>query len=208
MRRMREGAREFGPITLMTATEPDAVESLVRLYASMQCRNWKAEVSTAITQNDDQSDFCVDLLRRLAATGRARMFTLKMGERIVAAQIAILKDDVLYLLKPTYEPKLKRLGPGVMPKYHMMLDCYKHTPQVKRMEFYGPLNESQHMWITGSRSIYHANAYRSSVLAQVHGLWVGSRAVMNKAFANASSSARKYGAIAIPNDVDIHVLFS
>jgi len=31
---------------------------------------------------------------------------------------------------------------------------------------------------------------------------------MNKAFAIASSSARKYGVIAIPNDVDIRVLFS
>lgn len=208
MRRMRKGADEFGPITLITATEPDAVESFVRLYASMESRSWKAEGGTAIKEDDEQSDFYVDLLRRFAATGCARMFTLRMGARIVAAQMAIVKNDVLYLLKTTYEPELKRLGPGVMLKYHMMLDCYGHTPQVKRMEFYGPLNESQHMWITGSRSIYHANAYRSCVLAQVHGLWVGSRAVMNKAFANASSTARKYGVVAIPNDVDIHVLFS
>lgn len=173
MRRIRKGATEFGPITLTTATEPDAVESFVRLYASMESRSWKAEAGTAITQNDEQSGFYVDLLRRFAATGCARMFTLKMGERIVAAQIAIIKHDVLYLLKTTYEPELKRLGPGVMLKYYMVLDCYARTPHVERMEFYGPLNESQHMWITGSRAIYHANAYRPPLLARAHALLVG-----------------------------------
>ena len=208
MRCMRKGANECGPITPTTATEPDAVESFVRLYASMESRSCKADAGTAIAQNDGRSDFYVDLLRGFAATGCARMYTLKMGERMVAAQIEIVKDDVLYCLKATYEPALNRLGPGVMLKYHMMPGCYEHAPRIKRMECCGPLNESQHMWITGSRSIYHANAYRFNVLAQVHGLWVGGRAAISKAFANASSSARKYGVLASPNDVDIHALLS
>lgn len=168
MRRLRKAEKEMGPITLTTQIEPDAVDSFIKLYASMESRSWKGTAGTALTPNDKQSDFYSALLRRFAAHGRARMFILKMGDRTVAAQIAIADDDVLYLLKTTYEPDLMNLGPGVMLQYYIMLHGYEQATRIKRIEFYGALNQSQHMWITGTRAIYHANAYRSRLFSKIH----------------------------------------
>jgi CelD/BcsL family acetyltransferase involved in cellulose biosynthesis len=167
-RRLRKAETEIGPITLICETNPEAISDYVNLYASMESRSWKGSAGTALTPNDPQSNFYVALLRRLAVNSRARMYILKMGERAVAAQIAIAEDDVLYLLKTTYEPDLMNLGPGVMLQYYITLHSYEQTTRIKRIEFYGPLNQSQHMWITGRRTIYHANAYRSELLTTVH----------------------------------------
>jgi len=171
-RRLRKAEKEIGSITLICDEGPEAISEYVNLYASMESRGWKGKTGTALSPNDEQSNFYVDLLRRFAENGRARMFTLKMGARKVAAQIAIVEDDVLYLLKTTYDSQLKALGPGVMLHYYITLHCYEQPTRIKRIEFYGPLNESQHMWITGTRAIYHANAYRSRLLATVHHLLI------------------------------------
>jgi CelD/BcsL family acetyltransferase involved in cellulose biosynthesis len=175
-RRMRKAEREIGPLSLTTQTEADAVDAYVNLYASMECRGWKGASGTALAPNNGQTKFYADLLRRFAATGRARMFTLKMGARDVAAQMAIAEDDVLYLLKTTYEPELRSLGPGVLLQYFITLYGYAHEPRIKHIEFYGPLNESQKMWITGSRPIYHLNTYRSNLFTGPHRYLIDRRA--------------------------------
>lgn len=167
-RRLRKAETEIGPITLICETNPEAISDYVNLYASMESRSWKGSAGTALTPNDQQSHFYAALLRRFAVNGRARMYILKMGERAVAAQIAIAEDDVLYLLKTTYEPDLMNLGPDIMLQYYITLHSYEQTMRIKRIEFYGPLNQSQHMWITGRRTIYHANAYRSELFTTVH----------------------------------------
>lgn len=169
IRRLKRAEREMGPVTLTTQTAPDDADEFVNLYASIESRSWKGEEGTSLRPNDKQSRFYADLMRRFAATGHARMFTLNIGERQVAAQIAIADNDVLYLLKTTYDPELRSLGPGVMLHYYITLHGYEQPTRIRRIEYYGPLNESQHMWITGSRGIYHANAYRAPLLAKFHG---------------------------------------
>ncbi len=167
-RRLRKAEKEIGPITLFTQTAPDVVDAYVNLYASMESRGWKGASGTALAPDNAQSKFYADLLRRFAATGRTRMFTLKMGDRNAAAQMALVENGTLYLLKTTDEPELQSLGPGVMLQYFISLYCYQQKQQIKHIEFYGPLNASQKMWVTGSRRIYQVNTYRSSLLAKAH----------------------------------------
>jgi CelD/BcsL family acetyltransferase involved in cellulose biosynthesis len=167
-RRMRKAEREIGPISLVTQTNPEAVDDFVNLYAAIENRGWKGESGTALVPQNAQAKFYCDLLWRFAATGRARMYTLKMGERDVAAQMAIAENDTLYLLKTTYEQELGNLGPGVILHYYLTLDGYQQQRRIRRIEFYGQLNDSQKAWITGSRSIYHLNIYRPAILARIH----------------------------------------
>lgn len=174
-RRMRKAEKEIGPITLITQTEMADVDTYVNLFASMESRGWKGAAGTALAPGDAQSKFYADLLRRFAGNGRARMFTLRMGSRDVAAQIAIAENGVLYLLKTTYEPDLRSFGPGVILHFFISMWCFQQETQIRRIEFYGPLNESQKMWVTGSRSIYHVNTYGTALAAKAHSYWMARR---------------------------------
>ena len=176
-RRMRKAEKEIGPITLTCETNPDAVAAFVLQYASMESRGWKGLTGTALQANDAQSNFYVDLLRRFTERGQARMFTLKMGDRTVAAQMAIAANGTLLLLKTTYEPELKSLGPGVILHYYISLDGFHQQERVERIEFYGPINESQKMWLTGNRTIYHVNTYRSAILLKAHRHLISRRSI-------------------------------
>jgi CelD/BcsL family acetyltransferase involved in cellulose biosynthesis len=179
-RRIRKAEKEIGPIEFITQTEAEKSEAFINIYASMESRSWKGETATALTSDDGQSKFYADLLRQFAITGRSRMFTLKIGARNVAAQIAIVDNETLYLLKTTYEADLRSLGPGVMQHYFISLNGYEQKQRVKRIELYGKLNESQQMWVTGSRSIYHVNTYRSSLLAKAHRYLINRQACNEK----------------------------
>jgi CelD/BcsL family acetyltransferase involved in cellulose biosynthesis len=168
MRRRRKAEKEIGTLSLTTQLSSASAEVFVNQFAEMESRGWKGDVNTALVPGDTQSKFYIDLMHRFGMSGQARMFTLKMGERNVAAQIAIVANDVLYLLKTTYDPSLRNLGPGILLHYFITEYCYEQSISFKRIELYGPLNESQKIWISGTRKIYHLNAYRSGLLASVH----------------------------------------
>jgi CelD/BcsL family acetyltransferase involved in cellulose biosynthesis len=172
MRRLRKAEKEVGPVTLDTRVSPGEVDGFFRLYADMEHRGWKGEAGTALVPGDLQSKFYSDLMRQFATTGKARMFVLRMGARDVAAQVAITEGGVLYLLKTTYEPALRSLGPGVMLHYLITRACYEHEEQIRRIEFYGPNNASQEMWATGRREINHFNAYRSNLIERAHSYYM------------------------------------
>ncbi len=175
MRRMRKAEKNHGKITLEKATTAEAADEFVSQYASTESRGWKGLAGTALSPNDTQSNFYSELMQRLASRGAARMYTLKFGDVPVARQIAVAGENVLILLKTTYEPEFRSLGPGVILQYLLIADVHQTEPALKAIELYGPFNDSQKLWVSGTRTIYHANVYRSRLLAFMHGRWMAAR---------------------------------
>lgn len=175
MRRMRKAEKDHGPITLEKVATVEAAEEFVSQYASTESRGWKGLAGTALIPKAKQANFYADLMRRFAARNAARMYTLKFGATPVARQIAVTGENVMILLKTTYEPEFRNLGPGVTLQYRLIDDVHQSEKSIRIIEPYGPFNESQKLWVTGTRVIYHANVYRFGFLASLHRRWMAAR---------------------------------
>ena len=101
---------------------------------------------------------------------RGRVYVLRFGDDVAAACLAVVADNTAYLLKTTHNEKMRSVAPGMMMRRHLIESLYSRDPDVRRIEIYGSLNESQRPWITGVREMYHANAYRGQVIAALHSL--------------------------------------
>ena len=167
-RRMRKAAKEIGVVQLTLQTKPAQVNGFISQYAAIESRSWKRDSGTALMPDDQQSSFYSDLLGRFAERGQARMYTLAFGERVAAAQIALAGTDTLYLLKTSFDSDLSSLGPGVMMHGCITRHVYEHDAPLKRIELYGRLNQSQMMWVTHTRTLFHANFYATPMLAMAH----------------------------------------
>ncbi len=100
------------------------------------------------------------------------MYTLKFGAIPVAYQIAIAQDDVVVLLKTTYDPDYRNLGPGVIKTYRIIESIIAEGRGFRIIEMYGRYNDSQKLWVGETRPIYHANVYRFGLLSALHARWV------------------------------------
>ena len=90
---------------------------------------------------------------------------------ILAMRIVIDSGNCLYFLKTAYDPQFKAYSPGILITYLVIRSLYNNDSKVRRIEFYGSLNEAQKPWITGKRTLYHANVYKWPALKQLHAFY-------------------------------------
>ena len=175
-RRTGNAQQALGVVDLDVVVEPEAMESGVRDYATLEVGGWKGTEDTAVAVGGRQYDFYLNSLRQMARIGEARVLRLRIGGRIAALQLALVRGSTMYLLKTTHDESLREFAPGVLAKSMLIDTMHKAEPAIRRIEFYGRLSEWQRPFVTSSRETYHLNYFRSSIGAWVHSRWSRSRA--------------------------------
>ncbi len=169
-RRQHKIEREHGRITLEVHDGEHDAEMAIGHYSDLESVGWKAKRGTALVRGNRQWRFYCEVMASYCRRRQGRIYILRFGEDVAAACLAVIDDKTAYLLKTTYNEKMKSLAPGMMLRRHFIESLYCREPSVRRVEIYGALNESQRPWITGVREMYHANAYRGQVIAALHTL--------------------------------------
>lgn len=59
--------------------------------------------------------------------------------------------------------------------HQVIKNVIERDKQIRVIELYGPFNDSQKMWVSETRKIYHANVYRLPILALLHNKWIAAR---------------------------------
>jgi CelD/BcsL family acetyltransferase involved in cellulose biosynthesis len=169
-RRQHKIERERGPISLeVLDTEPDVATGIGH-YADLESAGWKAKRGTALARGNRQWQFYSEIMASCCREKRGRIYVLRFRDEVAAACLAIIVGRTTYLLKTTYNEKMRNLAPGMILRRYFIESLYRRDPDVRRIEIYGSLNESQRPWITGVREMYHANAYRGQMIATLHTL--------------------------------------
>ncbi len=167
-RRIRKAAQSFGPVRLEVLRRPDDVTAAIQAYAALESQSWKAQQGTALTPGDAQCSFYTHALRQFCTAGRGRIYMLYFGEQLAAMELAVLQGSTIYMIKTTYARELRACSPGILLKWFLLQSLYGEMHPVRRLEYYGPLNESQLPWVTETRQLYHLNAYKHPLLASFH----------------------------------------
>ncbi len=167
-RRTRKAEAEVGALSFTLARAPGEMPALVDLYGDMESAGWKSQTGTAVVREGYQAKFYSEWLTALAKEGHAAVFSLNIGDKPAAMRLCAFDKSALYILKVSHNESLKVYGPGALHMNQLIQQIYAQDGLLpKRIEYYGKLAESQKQWMTGSRPIQHATAYRSRALIKI-----------------------------------------
>jgi hypothetical protein len=140
--------------------EAQAIVDAVTRYANLESQGWKGAKGTALSPQNDQGRFYMELMHVLASQKCAVVHELWMGDRLAASRLVIISGGMLVMLKTTYDETLDKYAPGRLLLRHVLETCFSEHPG-KVVEFYTDATQDQLAWATGQRPICHWTFYRS-----------------------------------------------
>tara|TARA_R110002072_G_scaffold192009_1_gene348685 strand:- start:672 stop:1685 length:1014 start_codon:yes stop_codon:yes gene_type:complete len=132
-------------------------------YAKIESSGWKGDIDSAVAEGDAQSEFYNAMLCNFCRTNEALILRYYYNEDLVASDLCLLRNKVLYILKTTYVETVKSTSPA----HIMRFDYYQDTVDrgaLNRVEFYGPLKEWHKKWTNDIRTMFHTNIYRNQFI--------------------------------------------
>jgi hypothetical protein len=169
-RRQHKIERECGPVSLQLLDTEDSVATGIGHYSDLESAGWKAKRGTALTRGNLQWRFYTETMASFCRVGLGRIYVLRFGDTVAAACLTVIAGKIAYLLKTTHNEQMRSFAPGMILRRHFIASLYGREPDVRHIEIYGSLNESQRPWLTGTREMYHVNIYRGPVVAALHTL--------------------------------------
>jgi CelD/BcsL family acetyltransferase involved in cellulose biosynthesis len=151
---------------MQTLQRPEDMASAVAAYGRLETAGWKAGMGTAVSPDNAQGRFYTHTLENFCRQGRGRVWQLSFGERVVAMDLCIESADTLVVLKTAFDPEFRNVSPAFLLRqdaFRQVFDEGRHS----RIEFYGRLMEWHTRWSENSRTLYHANAYRWSLVPRL-----------------------------------------
>lgn len=142
------------------------ISAAVARYAALESSGWKAELGTAINMGDKQGVFYIELMKRFAADGDARVFELWFDDHLVASRLAVISGRMMVMLKTTYDETRSQFSPGRLLLNEVIQSLFASHPGYD-IEFYTNANADQLAWATGQRWIKHVSLYRNVPATQV-----------------------------------------
>lgn len=136
-------------------------------YGNIESSGWKGQIDSAVSHGDSQSQFYTEMLASFSVTGESLVLRYYYNEKLVATDLCLLRNKILYILKTTYDETIK----GTSPAHIMRFEYYQTalaSGSLKRVEFYGPLKDWHKKWTHETRTIFHTNIYRNSYIAWAH----------------------------------------
>jgi hypothetical protein len=118
-KRRRLGERLGGEVQLIDrSADPSAVDTLI----AMEAAGWKAKDGGALLSHPGEPKWFREMCDRFRSAGRLLLYTLQVGETIVAMQLMLRAGEGLFDLIMTYDEDYSRHSPGIQ----LILDFIDH----------------------------------------------------------------------------------
>jgi hypothetical protein len=157
-RRRRLIEKGFVPefVTLRGATD---VANALKVYAKLESKGWKAQAGTAVTFDNAQGQFYREIFQQFCQRGEAVIYQLRANGEVIATDLCLVRNDVLILLKTTYDEDWNEYSPAILMREEVMKLLYREG-QVRKIEFYGRAMDWHRQWTDDIRTMYHINYFR------------------------------------------------
>jgi CelD/BcsL family acetyltransferase involved in cellulose biosynthesis len=159
-------AAEGTAVEFRTISEASDMAAAVARYGEVESAGWKAESGTAIHPDNEQGRFYAELLTIEAAHGSALVHEYWLDGGLAASNLCLVHDKTLVVLKTTYDEKYTQLSPAFLLRLAQTQSAYE-TGDVDRIEFYGRKRDWHTRWTEKFRTVYHASAYRGSLIRKI-----------------------------------------
>jgi CelD/BcsL family acetyltransferase involved in cellulose biosynthesis len=149
LRKDQRRLEELGPVTLTLHRQftPAEVDRLVTAAFELEYRSWKGSQGDAVCRHAGMLEYFLRQARQLAQWNALRVAFLEQAGKPIAFEYGWVGKDTYYSFKVGYDPEFARFGPGHLMRLALVRQlCADAT--VKRLDFYGPLNEALACWAT------------------------------------------------------------
>ena len=168
-RQRRRLAERGSTLELVADRDASAVADGVRAYGLLESKGWKAAEGTAVTAENQQGRFYIDLLERFCRRGEGVIYRLLLDGRTVAVDLCLERNGTLIILKTTYEEEINGLSLGLLLHHDIFKAAFVER-RVKVIEFYGPVRDWHTKWTGEIRTMYHLTFHRSGWVSRARSL--------------------------------------
>jgi len=103
---------KLGPVVLEEHRGGAALDAALRSFLTVEATGWKLSAGSAIACDPTLCALYTELAHEAAARGRLRIYLLRAGEQVVAANFAIEHERGLFQLKTGYDAAYAKASPG------------------------------------------------------------------------------------------------
>ncbi len=165
VRRYLNRARNESKEPVLTKiTDPSAMDEGLARYGQLESEGWKSQEGTAISRANLQGKFYKELLEAFASSGQAAVYELYLAGELAASRLVISNDQMIVILKTTYDEKLARYSPGWILLHLLIEDHMRNSPS-KIIEFYTNASPEQKEWSTFDCTIQNFQIFRNEYVA-------------------------------------------
>ena len=168
-RQRRRLSERGSTLELVGDRDASAVPEGVRSYGLLESKGWKAAEGTAVTAENQQGRFYIDLLERFSRRGEGVIYRLLLDGRTVAVDLCLERNDTLIVLKTTYEEEISGLSLGLLLHREIFRTAFDER-RLKVIEFYGPVRDWHTKWTGEIRTMYHLTFHRSGWVRRARSL--------------------------------------
>ena len=117
-RRRRELSRQRrlierqGTVRFDVARDPEGVRIAFEDFLALEASGWKGRERSALTMDRFRSAFARESVNALAEDGRARVYTLRLGDQAIASLVAFIDRGEAYAWKSAYDETYAQASPG------------------------------------------------------------------------------------------------
>jgi hypothetical protein len=152
---------------LELVTAPADMAKAVDDYSQLECASWKGEINSAVRMDEPQGRFYVRLMTNFATLGEGLVYRYFFGNRLVASDLCLRRDNTLIILKTACDETYQ----GLSTAHLMRIDAFTELVDrqgIRTVEFYGPLKEWHTRLTDDTRQMYHVNYYRWTIVKALH----------------------------------------
>ncbi len=135
-RRRRRNLETRGRVTLERVSGGWQLERALEEGFWLERQGWKGKAGTAISLDATTRGFYSELAKAAAQRGHLACYFLRLNGEPVAFHYALEVQNRYFLLKPTYDERLKELGLGHLLLNEVLRDCIERG--VEEFDFLGP----------------------------------------------------------------------
>lgn len=169
LRRQRNRLLREGVMTrLRVITDPENVKVAIDHYGLLESQGWKAKQGTALHPNNFQGKLYRSLLQYFCGRGEGIVYQYWYDDKLVATDVYLRRNRVLYLLKTTYDETQKTTSPTMLMREEIFKEIFEKK-LYGTIEFFGRLMDWHTKWTKEVRTMFHINKFRWPILANLHG---------------------------------------
>lgn len=160
LRKARNKLEKAGlSVRLSCLTDAAEIAPAIAQYGRLESAGWKSQDGTAVHPDNVQGRFYRELLESHCRDGVGRVYQLLFNDAIAAMDLCVLHDDVIVILKTTYDEAAADYSPAMLMHQELFQSLFA-AGDIKRIEFYGKVMDWHLRWTGDTRTMYHTNCYR------------------------------------------------
>lgn len=158
-RRARRRAEQIGSVFFeVIAPDPAEFDALFDEAVAVECMGWKCRSGSAMARDPGKEAFFRDWLRHACARGTLRIAFMRIGQKAVAMQMAVIHANRFWLLKIGYDEAYGKCSPGSL----LMLHTLSHAARqgYENYELLGGMEPwIAGLWTQDSHDCVHLRSY-------------------------------------------------